>query len=162
MAHFYIKYMDACSQLEGKGRDWAFKDPRTTILHSIWSNHFDVIIGMFRAPQEVVASYVGQGWVKGLRKGHIALNYWKRFNQSLLHIYEYYKGNKPIYVLDYNDDATAQASILLKKLEVPLTDDAKALFNPSLKHYSETKLPNDRTVCLSDSEVDKDSELINL
>ena len=32
---------------------WVMKDPRTTLLHDMWVKHFDVIIGVFRHPEEV-------------------------------------------------------------------------------------------------------------
>lgn len=144
MAQFYIKYMDARAQLDCTSRYWAFKDPRTTLLHSIWVDHFDVIIGMFRSPQEVVTSYLGQGWIKGLWKGRVALNYWKRFNQSLLYIYQMYKGKKPLYILDYNGDMIAQTKYLCRELGITLTESAESLFDSSLKHYTSDKFPKDQ------------------
>jgi len=143
MAQFFIKYMDGQASMEDNTLSWAFKDPRTTILHRIWLDHFDAIVGMFRAPQEVVASYLGQGWVRGFRKGNLALGYWKRFNQSLLHIYRTYEAKKSIYILDYNEDMSAQTMLLCKKLGVEPTEDAKSLFDPSLKHYIRTDFPKD-------------------
>jgi hypothetical protein len=144
MARFFVKYMDTLAGLEGGNRCWAFKDPRTTILHSIWLDHFDVVIGMFRAPQEVVSSYLGQGWIKGWRKARIALDYWKRFNQSLLHIYHSWQKDKDVYVLDYDGDVTAQTMALCGKLGIAAPEDAKSLFDPSRKHYKGGELPRDR------------------
>jgi len=149
MAQFFIKYMDL--QLLSKGNNtntqyWAFKDPRTTILHCIWLEHFDVIIGIFRAPQEVVDSYIGQGWIKGFWKKRIALNYWRRFNLSLIHIYHTYRQKKQIYILDYNDDMITQTEILCEKLGLEVSNEAKSLFDPLKKHYTSDKFPKDREI----------------
>jgi hypothetical protein len=144
LARFFIKYMDSQAKANSPLLYWAFKDPRTTILHDIWLDHFDIIIGMFRAPQEVVASYLGQGWIKGLWRRRQALQYWKRFNRSLLYIYQTCKGKKPVYILDYNGDIIEQTTLLCKKLGISLTEEARSLFDSSRKHYNHTELPRDK------------------
>jgi len=101
---------------------------------------------MFRSPQEVIASYLGQGWIKGLWKRRTALNYWRRFNQSLLHIYYVYQDKKPIYILNYNEDIIAQTTLLCEKLGIKVTPEAKSLFNLSYKHYTSDKFPKEREV----------------
>jgi hypothetical protein len=144
MARFFVKYMDMRAEREDNIGYWAFKDPRTTVLHSIWLENFDIIIGMFRKPQEVVASYIGQGWVRGFWKKQLVLSYWKRFYKSLLHIYDTYKDKKEIYILNYNEDMSVQTSILCDKLKIIPTPEAKSLFNTSLKHYNEDEFPKDK------------------
>ena len=135
LANFFIRFMDTQAQSRGGARYWAFKDPRTTILHSIWLDPFDIIIGMFRDPAEVVASYLGQRWVGGWFKQCTALNYWKRFNQSLLHIHNTFKDKKQVFILDYNDEIAEQSAALCGKLGLTVTPEARALFKSSLNHY---------------------------
>ena len=137
LARCFIRYMDAQAAAKGGGRYWLFKDPRTTILHSIWLDHFDIIVGMFRLPQEVVASYVGQKWVTGWRNRRRVLDYWMRFNQSMLHVYDHYRGKKPIYILNYNGDQRAQTEALCRELGIQITPAAAACFQESLRHYKD-------------------------
>ena len=144
MASFFVKYMDSRAQLRGPFAYWAFKDPRTTILHRIWLDHFDVIVGMFRAPQEVTASYIGKEWITGFRKETIALNYWKRFNRSLLHVYRTWGSKKPVYILDYNRNLESQTVLLCDKLQVVMTDKARTLFARDLNHYPNPHFPSDQ------------------
>jgi hypothetical protein len=145
LSQFYLKYMES-QAIYGHYHSWAFKDPRTTILHNIWLGHFDIVVGIFRSPQEVVASYIGQGWIKGFWKERCALYYWKRFNQSLLNIYQMYVNKKPIYILDYNKDMIGQLMMLCNKLGIELSEQAKSLFNPSLNHYAIKTFPKDDEV----------------
>lgn len=135
LAHCFIRFMDAEAQAQGTPAYWAFKDPRTTILHRIWLEHFDVIVGMFRSPNEVAASYLGQRWVKGWHRWQIVLDYWKRFNQSLLYIRDTYGSSKPLYVLNYNGDIAAQTWRLSEHLGLEITPEAAALFTTSRYHY---------------------------
>ena len=53
-AKTYIEEMDATG---GQWWDnsmnwWMMKDPRSTLLHDMWVKHFDVLIGVFRNPEE--------------------------------------------------------------------------------------------------------------
>lgn len=143
MAAFFVKYMDARILTKGGGTSWAFKDPRTTILHDIWLDHFDVVVGVFRAPQEVMASYVGKGWIKGFRKERVALNYWKRFNRSMLEIHRRCEGKKQIFVLNYNQEMEPQTTLLCEKLNLPITTEARGLFARELNHYPDPVLLSD-------------------
>ena len=108
--------------------------------------HFDIVVGMFRAPQEVVASYVGQKWVRGLGKRKIALGYWRRFNQSLLVVHDLCKDKKPFHLLDYDDEQIPQVELLCDRLGLAFTPEARALYKPSLKHYDSARLPVDRDI----------------
>src|SRR5262249_8327872 len=112
LAAFFVKYMDARAHTQGDVSVWAFKDPRATVLHDMWMDHFDVIIGVFRAPQEVAASYVGKGWITGFGKEKTAMGYWKRFNQSLLEVHRRWGTKKQMYVLDYNRPMETQTRML--------------------------------------------------
>lgn len=143
MASFYIKYMDARAQLNGGAMAWAFKDPRMTVLHTIWIEHFEVIIGMYRHPQEVVDSYIGQKWVTGLWKKRIAMDYWKTFNRALLDIYRQHREKKTVFVLQYNVNVERQTRWVCKQLDVPITQEAQSLFNNELKHYTRSESPRD-------------------
>jgi hypothetical protein len=148
MASFYVKYMDARAQIKGNVAAWAFKDPRTTVLHNIWMDHFDTVIGVFRAPQEVTASYVGKGWIAGFRKQSVALDYWKRFNRSLLSVHAACEGKKPVYILDYNRDMESQTRLLCERLDIPVSDEAQLLFSQALNHYPSETLPEDSEAVL--------------
>lgn len=107
-AHDFIEQMDRAVSTSKNGGMWAFKDPRTTILHKLWLQHFDIIIGIFRHPTHVVESYMAKKWINGLWKRKRALDYWMRFNQSLLLINEEFKSTKQVYIVDFNHDVKAQ------------------------------------------------------
>jgi len=47
------------------------------------------------------------------------LNYWKRFNQSLLHVFN--TTDKQKYLLDFNDDIDNQTEELFQMLDIPRT-----------------------------------------
>src|SRR3990170_4005600 len=51
-AEEFIEFMDERAEKAGISAYWAFKDPRTTVLHELWVHHFDIVIGVFRAPEE--------------------------------------------------------------------------------------------------------------
>lgn len=140
LAGCFVRFMDAEAKRAASAEYWAFKDPRTTVLHNIWLGHFDVVIGMFRSPYEVEASYLGQGWVKGWNPRQTVKNYWKRFNQSLLHVQQACKGKKPVYILNYNADIAAQTRRLCDALGLPLPAQAQALFKGSEYHYRVKKM----------------------
>ena len=38
----FVEYMDRMATSNGASGYWAFKDPRTTILHSLWIDDFDI------------------------------------------------------------------------------------------------------------------------
>tara|TARA_R110002096_G_scaffold300129_1_gene494833 strand:+ start:740 stop:1453 length:714 start_codon:yes stop_codon:yes gene_type:complete len=103
---------------------WMMKDPRTTLLHDMWVKHFDVVIGVFRNPTEVVNSYMkllDVYFPDDKQEGYdIMLNYWKRFNQSLLHVFE--TSDKEKYLFDFNDDVEKQTKTLFSNLEIDLTN----------------------------------------
>ena len=103
---------------------WMMKDPRTTLLHDMWVKHFDVVIGVFRHPVEVTNSYVellGVYYPDNKEEAYdVMLNYWKRFNQSLLYVFE--TSDKEKYLLDFNDDVEKQTKNLFSNLEIDLTN----------------------------------------
>jgi hypothetical protein len=142
-AQEYVAYMDARARAAGSPY-WTFKDPRSTILHRLWADQFDVIVGMFRAPQQVVASYLAQRWISGLTPGRIALGYWKRFNRSLLDLHRTWSAAKPVYVLDFNAPMDAQVTALCARLGLELTPRAQALYSPGHNHFDLADLPRDR------------------
>jgi hypothetical protein len=142
LARMYVDYMSGMAEKAGAA-SWTFKDPRTTVLGPMWLPHFDVVLGMFRTPQEVMDSYTGQKWVTGWGAKKTVLGYWKRFNRSLLTIYKQNQGVKPTFLLDYNQDHGAQAAVLCEKLGLPLTDEARNLYKLSLKHYTAENFPAD-------------------
>tara|TARA_Y100000310_G_C20620430_1_gene782983 strand:- start:188 stop:910 length:723 start_codon:yes stop_codon:yes gene_type:complete len=115
---------------------WAFKDPRTTVLHDMWLKHVDVVVGVFRNPHEVAESYMkllGVYFNDSSRdQGYeIMLNYWLRFNQSLLYIFE--NTDKPKFMLEFNNNINEQVVELFDFLELPKHNNSND-FNPSLKH----------------------------
>jgi hypothetical protein len=125
----FVRYMDRVAG-DGDWQYWAVKDPRITILHSLWLDEFDVIVSIFRNPLHVVDSYLAIGWIHGLRKRRTALAYWTRFNQSLLTAHERYAAVKPTYVIDFNADIPSQLANLCARLAIPEDDDAFALYRP--------------------------------
>lgn len=124
----FVRYMDGVAADDGGRRYWGFKDPRATILHSLWLDHFDVVVAIFRNPLHVVDSYLAKGWIPGPRKRRTALGYWTRFNRSVLTIHDCYSETKPVYVLDFNADVPAQLASLCDRLALPRTDEAFALY----------------------------------
>jgi hypothetical protein len=145
MAGCFVQYMDARAASAGNGaRYWVFKDPRTTILHHIWAPHFGVFVGIFRAPQDVAASFIGRGWIRGWRRSRIALEYWKRFNQSLLHLHRTVAPTKRFLLLDYDGDLDRQTAALCERLGLPRPEAARRLYQSGLKHYTRPALPRDR------------------
>jgi hypothetical protein len=127
----FIRDMDAQAAAIPTARYWGYKDPRTTVLHSLWLDHFDVVVGIFRRPQDVIDSYLAQHWISGWFKRRTALKYWMRFNSSLLHIADTVGPRKPVYIIDYNADVPHQLRRLCEVLDVPVLDEAMAIFKPS-------------------------------
>jgi|TARA_R110000824_G_scaffold191322_2_gene372970 hypothetical protein len=101
---------------------WFFKDPRTTLLHDMWVDHCDIIIGVFRNPVEVVNSYMklldvyypGESKEEGFFN---MLEYWKRFNQSLIYTFDHYDKSK--WMIDFNGDVNGQLTNLFEELGLP-------------------------------------------
>lgn len=121
---------------ECSGKYWGFKDPRTTILHDMWVKHADYIVGVFRNPYEVAESYMKLLGVyfdnSSKEQGYeIMLNYWLRFNQSLLYIFK--NTDKPKFMLEFNNNMNEQVNNLFKGLELPKHNNSHD-FNALLKH----------------------------
>ena len=110
-----------------------FKDPRTTVLHDMWMDNIDIIIGIFRNPVEVVNSYMkllGVYYENNWEEGQsIMLNYWKRYNQSLLHVFN--NTDKEKYMFNFNGNIENQADELIDKLDM---NRKKYIFNNDLVH----------------------------
>jgi hypothetical protein len=136
LATQFVAYMSLRAADESAS-NWAFKDPRTTVLHRMWLQHFDAVVAIYRRPDDVAASYMGQGWIRGVRRKNRALSYWKRFNQSVLAIHDACEGVRPFYLVDYDGDLDEQGELLTTALGLELTDKARALYDPSLKHYAD-------------------------
>lgn len=84
---------------------WAFKDPRTTVLHDLWLPHVDMVIAIFRHPEEVVESYTKLLSTYYADLGECRSNmlaYWKRYNQSLIWAHEHYT-DIPFYILEFDE-----------------------------------------------------------
>jgi hypothetical protein len=114
---------------------WGVKDPRITVLHSAWLDKFDVLVGIFRDPLDVVESYLAQNWVHGDDPRGTALAFWTRFNQSLLAIPAIYP-DKPLHVVDFNADVPAQLETLCNRLELPRVEAAFDLYQESRQRGS--------------------------
>jgi hypothetical protein len=123
----FVAQMDTKAEGE-RARYWAVKDPRLTILHRLWLPEIDIVVGIFRNPFQVVASYLKQGWVHGVRKRATTLRYWTRFNRSLLEIAGEGSSDHPVYILDFNADMPAQLENLCSRLEIPRNEEAFALY----------------------------------
>lgn len=134
----FIAYIDAQAAEKSTSPYLAFKDPRTTVLHTLWIDYFDIVVGIYRRPEQVVESFLSKKWITGWRAQRTALNYWMRFNQSLLHVAAQ-RGGKPMFVVDYNADMNAQTARLGAALGLPVPENARAVFNPERNHFGEAK-----------------------
>ena len=110
---------------EGVSSYWSFKDPRTTVLHDMWVKHCDIVVGVFRNPIEVVESYMKLLGVyytdENMDEGYATmLNYWKRFNQSMLYVFK--NTDKPKYLLDFNDGVEKQIKKMFGNLGINVTN----------------------------------------
>ena len=137
----FIEHMDRMAAGDGEAGYWAFKDPRTTVVHSLWLDDFDIVAAIFRDPADVVSSYLAPGWIK---KGGIALEYWIRFNRSLLTVNERYSSEKPVYILDFNDDIPKQLSTLCERLGLPENEAAFSLYKKPESRERDTGLKRER------------------
>ena len=123
---------------------WVAKDPRTTLLNDMWTKHFDVIVGMYRNPVEVVASYkklLTSYYEDPLEAEANLIQYWKRFNKSLLHVFD--TTDKPKFMFDFNQDINVQIKQLEKFLDFPLPDsgyDSKQVNQKSDHIYDDPEI----------------------
>ena len=124
-----IRFIDTMNHHAPGGSDWwnpspkywFFKDPRSTLLHDMWVDYCDIVVGVFRNPVEVVNSYMklldvyypGDSKVEGFVN---MLEYWKKFNRSLLYVFEQY--DKPKWMLDFNGEVDAQTDRLFEELGI--------------------------------------------
>lgn len=138
-AKTYMEEMDATG---GQWWDnstswWMMKDPRSTLLHDMWVKHFDVLIGVFRNPEEVANSYVellGVYYPDDKEKAYdVMLDYWKRFNQSLLYTFE--NSDKEKYLLDFNADVEKQTKKMFRNLGINLVNYT---YDKNKKHQNST------------------------
>jgi hypothetical protein len=127
----FVEHMDWEAAVNGAPPYWAVKDPRLTILHSLWLDEFDVVVAIFRDPYQVVSSFIRREWITGLRKQEVALRYWSRFNKSLLVVHAQNCGKKPLYIVDFNKNMPRQLTHLCEHLRIPLNEDALALYKDS-------------------------------
>ena len=135
----FVDYMETRAQQAGASTYWTFKDPRTTVLHSLWISHFDVIVGIFRSPEQVVESFLARKWITGWRRKRIALDYWTRFNQSLLGVWTRWHAEKPFLIMDYNADISSQLRRLCEKLGLSLSEDALGYYDQERNHFSDAR-----------------------
>jgi hypothetical protein len=140
----FVSYMDERARVAGAMKFWTFKDPRTTVLHSIWIDHFDVLVSIFRRPEQVVESFLARKWITGWRRKRIALDYWIRFNTSLLEVWKHWHSTKPTFVMDYNADIQIQLINLCNRLELPLSNDAQNYYESERNHFSKATALNHR------------------
>jgi hypothetical protein len=141
----FIASMDKQAQKSGAD-SWTFKDPRTTILHSIWMDSFDTVVAMFRRPEQVIASYITQDWVQGKNPEWVVLSYWMRFNRSILDLHRQFSGTKQFCVLNYNRDIEPQTLKLCEILGLKAGDEARKLFDKNKNRH-------DKVPALKDSEA---------
>lgn len=142
-AREFIAYMEERAQDAGASKYWTFKDPRTTVLHSLWLSHFDVIVGIFRSPEQVVESFLARKWITGWRRRRTALDYWIRFNLSFLEAWRRWHAEKPFFVMDYNADISSQLRRLCEKLGLAVSEDALGYYDQERNHFSGTHRSDD-------------------
>ena len=121
---------------------WLFKDPRTTVLHDMWVKHCDVVVGVFRNPVEVVESYMKLLGVyytdNNMDEGYATmLNYWKRFNQSVLYVFE--NCDKEKYLIDFNSDIEKQIKKMCRNLDINVVNYN---YDKNKKHHHSSKIQN--------------------
>jgi hypothetical protein len=132
---------DVIEDLKSRSNNYfAFKDPRTTILHDIWIKHVDIVIGVFRNPHEVSESYMKllSPYYNESEKENgysVMLDYWLRFNQSLLHVFK--NTDKPKFMLEFDDTINEQIANLFESLDL-IKYNISHDFNPSLKHENQS------------------------
>jgi hypothetical protein len=126
-----------------KASSWTFKDPRSTILHSIWIDQFDTVVAMFRRPEQVVASYITQEWAQGKNPEWTVLSYWMKFNRSLLYLHEKFASKKTFCVLNYNRDIEPQTLKMCGILGVTPNDEARRLFDKNKNRHGNVSAAKD-------------------
>jgi len=148
----FVAYMETRGNEVGTSEYWTFKDPRTTVLHSLWISHFDVIVGIFRSPEQVVESFLARKWITGWQRKRTALEYWIRFNLSLLEAWKRWHAEKAFFLMDYNADISTQLKHLCERLELPLSEDALGYYDQERNHFSgASRLRNRRAVQIYES-----------
>jgi len=151
-----IRFIDGMNHQTSGGSDWwnesesywFFKDPRSTLLHDMWVDHCDIIVGVFRNPVEVVNSYMklldvyypGESKEEGFIN---MLKYWKRFNQSLIYTFGHYAKTK--WMLDFNGDVGAQTDRLFEELGV----------SKNVYGYDESRIQNSSDEIFDDPVVEE-------
>lgn len=151
-AREFVDYMEAQAHAAGASKYWTFKDPRTTVLNRLWIAHFDIIVAIFRAPEQVVESFLARKWITGWQRKRTALEYWIRFNLSLLEVWKQWHPEKPFFLMDYNADITTQLKRLCAELALPLSDDATGYFDQERNHFSgASRLKNARALQVYES-----------
>lgn len=139
--HVQLQAVDVIENLKSRSVDYyAFKDPRTTVLHDIWIKHVDVVIGVFRNPHEVAESYMkllDPYYNESAKQDgyKVMLDYWLRFNQSLIHVFE--NTNKPKFMLEFDNTINVQIENLFQSLDL-IKYNVSYDFNPSLKHENQS------------------------
>ena len=117
----------------------AFKDPRTTVLHHAWIDWVDYVIGVYRNPYEVADSYMKllESYYGNDPKNEEGyknmLSYWKRFNQSLIHVFE--TTDKPKFMIDFNGNVNEQIYKLFEFLDLTKINNSND-FDPNQKHQN--------------------------
>lgn len=141
----FVNFMDEGAR-SSRSRYWAFKDPRTTVLHDLWLPEFNVVVGIFRRPEQVLESYTAKKWISGFSRARTTLDYWLRFNQSLLHIAAAARPDRPMYIIDFNEDLQGQLERLCERLSITLSDDARRVFDTKQVHFSGVRTQEDARV----------------
>jgi hypothetical protein len=96
------------------------RDPRTTVLLLIaFTLRCDR--GYLSLSEQVVESFLARKWITGWRKRRTALDYWVRFNLSLIEAWRHWHAEKPFFVMDYNADISSQLRRLCEKLGLALS-----------------------------------------
>ena len=105
---------------------WILKDPRSVLLHDMWTPHIDNIVGIYRNPVYVVKSYVkmmGEYFTpeEADLAEYIYIDYWKRFNQSLIHVLK--NTNKPFNLFRFGPDMKYPIATLFSDLKLDLSSN---------------------------------------
>jgi hypothetical protein len=125
------------------GNFFAYKDPRLVVLHDGWVSDTDIIISIYRNPLEVCASlmkmfarHINDDNREVARKKMI--DYWLRFNQSLLYVYEKY--DKPNYIVRFDETYNEQMKRVFNEIGI---GNYQEVYKPSSVSNKNNSIPEE-------------------
>jgi hypothetical protein len=127
---------------------WAFKDPRTTLLHRLWLDKVDVIMGIFRHPTEVARSYIEHRFVNVPNALEVLTDYWLSFNRVLVDLC--HSSECSMHLLHFNGQIEQQLRRLVERIGLAYHPTIE--FKPALKHFHHADCAEESAV-MGDAQV---------